>query len=76
LGPEPSDEAIRTKLAKDLEKSFGGAKSHLEEIKVRLIYKDITAAMLKDTDFKKTVLKQELDLERLYEEYQAARTRN
>jgi hypothetical protein len=32
--------------------------------------------MLKDTDFKKTVLKQELDLERLYEEYQAARTRN
>jgi hypothetical protein len=76
LGPQPSDEAIRTRLAKDLEKSFGGAKSHLGEIKVRLIYKDITAAMLKDADFKKAALKQDLDLDRLYEEYQAARTRN
>jgi len=58
-----------------LKTAFGGASDYLKRIEVRLIYKDITVEMLRDEDFANAAAKADLDLNEMYEEYQAARTR-
>jgi hypothetical protein len=75
LGASPSDDMIARHLEQELKSAFGDASDHLKRIEVRLIYKDITVEMLQDKDFAKAAAKAKLYLEEMYEEYQAARTR-
>jgi len=75
LGPNPSGEMIARRLERELKTAFGGASDYLKRIEVRLIYKDITVEMLRDEDFANAAAKADLDLNEMYEEYQAARTR-
>ena len=59
----------------DLKSAYGEEGFHLKRIGVRVIYKDITVEMLRDKDFANEAKKATLDLNKMYEEYQAARVR-
>lgn len=75
LGANPTESEIRARLESDLKAAFGSARDHLSDIHVRLLYKDVTVEMLKDKDFAREAARAKLDIERLYEEYEAARAR-
>ena len=75
LGPNPPVHLIERRLKEELERAYGDASGYLEEIRVRLIYKNVTVEMLRDKDFVTAAEKARLYLEGIYEEYQAARTR-
>jgi hypothetical protein len=66
---------IERRLKEELERAYGDASGYLEEIRVRLIYKNVTVEMLRDKDFVTAAEKARLYLEGIYEEYQAARAR-
>jgi hypothetical protein len=75
LGPTPSDEMIARRLERELKTAYGDASDYLKRIEVRLVHKDITVEMLRDQEFAKAAAKVDLFLDEMYEEYQAARTR-
>ena len=75
LGPNPPSHLVERRLKEELERAFGDAGSYLEDIKIRLIYKNVTVEMMRDKDFATAAEKARLYLEGMYEEYQAARTR-
>jgi hypothetical protein len=66
---------VERRLKEELERAFGDAGSYLEDIRIRLIYKNVTVEMMRDEDFATAAEKARLYLEGMYEEYQAARTR-
>jgi hypothetical protein len=75
LGPDASDDALRGHLERELKFAYGAASDYLKRIEVHLIYKDITVEMLRDVEFAKAAAKADLNLGEMFEEYQAARTR-
>lgn len=75
LGKSPNDAALEQQLTSEIQIAFGKPSVYLDRIKIRLIFKDITASMLQDPDFVKMAFNKGLDLAALYEEYQAARVR-
>lgn len=74
LGPNPSADRIKDRLKEELERAYGDAMTHLSDIEVRLVYKNVTVEMLQDSHFKASAKKAKLDLDRLHEEFNAART--
>jgi hypothetical protein len=73
LGSNPSDDLFRRRLEQELKSAYRNADAYLDEIEIRLIYKDITIEMLRDQEFAKAAEKARLFLAEMYEEYQAAR---
>ena len=59
-----------------MKKTYGDADKHLGSINIRLVYKDITVEMLRDPRFKEAARNAKFNLDRMYEEYEAARTRD
>lgn len=76
LGLFPDERLLTRTLEQELRSAYGEATEYLEKIEVRLIYKDITAEMLRDADFGKAAEKAKLYLREMYQEYQAARARD
>lgn len=75
LGPNPDEGALKRRLEEELKSAYGDASEYLDRIDVRLIYKDVTIEMIRDQEFAKAAAKANLYLQEMYEEYQAARTR-
>jgi len=75
LGPRPTDDQIKRRLEDDLKRAYGTAERYLDNIEVRLVYKNVTVEMLKDAAFRASATKAKLNLDEIYEEYDAARSR-
>lgn len=76
LGPRPTDDQIKRRLEDELKRAYGTAERYLDDIEVRLVYKNVTVEMLKDADFRASAEKAKLDLDEICEEYDAARSRS
>jgi len=75
LGSHPTQDAIRTRLRSEIEAAFGDTGQHLKKICLRMLYKDVTSSTLRDCAFRAAARAKGLDLDVLYEEYEAARSR-
>jgi hypothetical protein len=75
LGPSPSEVTIRKSLDRDLAQSFRSAKDLIKDMKVKVVFKDVTYESLSDPKFIEVARKESPDLKALHEEYLAAEGR-
>lgn len=75
MGTKPTGAQIKLRLEDELKRSYGNADRYLGNIEVRLVYKNVTVEMLKDVSFRAAAAKAKLNLDEMYEEYDAARSR-
>jgi hypothetical protein len=72
IGPKPSEAEIRACLDRDLVRSFRSAQDLIKEMKVTVIFKDVTYESLSDRKFIEVARKALPNLNMLHEEYLAA----
>lgn len=72
-GPEIADDRLRIMLTEDIRKAFGEADSLVEEMKVSLVFKDLTYESLSDPGFLEVAHKAIPGIDALHEEFDAAK---
>ena len=72
-GPEIDEQTLHRLLSRDIQRAFGRADDLVEEMTVRLVFKDVTYESLVDPNFLTIARKAMPDLAFLHDEFDAAR---
>jgi len=72
LGDNPTDDAIRQMLRREVEAMFGSAESLFNAMEMKLIFKGVTYELLYDTEFVRIAQEKIQSFRDLHEEFEAA----
>lgn len=70
-GPKPPKDFLKKRLTEDIEKAFGTAEAIVEEMKVKVVFKDVAYESLVDAKFLAVARKAMPDVKWLHEEFEA-----